>query len=56
MTPPKERDGTQEREPYEAPRIEESGKFEHLVLACDQGPPPNYIPGVCDAPDATWTS
>jgi tRNA G37 N-methylase TrmD len=23
-----------ERKPYRAPRIEESGEFEHLVLAC----------------------
>ena len=23
-----------ERKPYQAPRIEESGEFEHLVLAC----------------------
>jgi hypothetical protein len=32
-----------ERKPYHSPRIEESGQFEHLVLACTKaldGPDP----------------
>jgi hypothetical protein len=32
-----------ERKPYKAPRIEESGQFEHLVLSC----------GLTDAPGET---
>jgi hypothetical protein len=29
-----------ERKPYKAPRIEESGQFEHLVLSCGLTPNP----------------
>lgn len=29
---------TAERKPYTAPRIEESGRFEHLVLMCAKLP------------------
>jgi hypothetical protein len=34
------------RRPYEAPRIEESGAFERLVLACVRTatPPPTCLP------------
>jgi len=27
---------SQERKPYQAPRIEESARFEHLVLSCSR--------------------
>lgn len=39
-----------ERKPYSAPRIEESGSFEHLVLACGKIP---GAPGPCRGSGAT---
>lgn len=45
---------TPNREPYEPPQVVESGRFEHLVLACGQGPS-NVIPDCFPFP-ANWTS
>ena len=37
-TDPKDTRNDQPRRPYEPPRIEESGEFERLVLACGHEP------------------
>jgi len=44
--PPPENAPTSEHDkrPYEPPRIEETGSFERLVLAC------NHQPGGCEGP------
>jgi len=48
-SPEEQQESTLERKPYSPPRIEESGRFEHLTLACamDAGgvPPECLIPG-----------